>query len=132
MLLARQLNAPLLTACIYLWPNSSTMKQMLLSAALLFTGNLLYAQSADSTQKQVVEASCGQCRFGMKGEGCNLAVRINGKAYFVDGTAIDDHGDAHAQDGFCNAIRKAEVKGRVEKDRFVATYFKLLPEAKNK
>lgn len=112
--------------------NPTIMKQLLVAAAFLISGNTLYAQSADSTQKQVVEASCGQCRFGMKGEGCNLAVRINGKAYFVDGTAIDDHGDAHAQDGFCNAIRKAEVKGRVEKDRFVATYFKLLPEVKNK
>ena len=25
----------------------------------------------------------------------------------VDGTGIDSHGDAHAQQGFCNAISKA-------------------------
>lgn len=89
--------------------------------------------ATDSMQKaQVVEASCGQCRFGLKGEGCTLAVRIDGKAYFVDGSNIDDHGDAHATDGFCNAIRKAEVKGKVSNERFVATYFKLLPEPARK
>ncbi len=101
---------------------------LLLAAALL--GGTANAQT-DTTQKpQVVDASCGQCRLGLKGKGCNLAVRIDGKANFVDGTAIDDHGDAHASDGFCNAIRKAEVRGKVVNDRFVATYFKLLPEPK--
>jgi len=83
---------------------------------------------ADSTKKiQVVETACGQCQFGLKEKGCLLAVRIKGQAYFVDGTTIDEHGDAHAEDGFCNAIRKAEVQGTVVKGRFSATYFKLLP-----
>ena|ERR1051325_8676178 len=80
---------------------------------------------------QVVEASCGECQFGLTGRGCDLAVRINGKAYFVDGTSIDEHGDAHAEDGFCEAIRKAEVQGAVVNHRFKATYFKLVdPEPK--
>ena len=77
---------------------------------------------------QQVEASCGQCRLGLPGKSCDLAVRIEGKAYFVDGTTIDSHGDAHAKDGFCQAIRKAEVQGQVVNNRFVATYFRLLPE----
>jgi hypothetical protein len=81
---------------------------------------------------QIVEAACGQCKFGIKGEDCNLAVRINGQAYFVDGTKIDDHGDAHADDGFCNKIRKATVSGSVVNNRFLATSFKLLPEEKQK
>lgn len=82
----------------------------------------------DSTKKiQVVETACGQCQFGLKEKGCSLAVRINGQAYFVDGTTIDEHGDAHAEDGFCNAVRKAEVQGTVVKGRFKATYFKLQP-----
>ena len=103
---------------------------MLFITAVLQTG--AHAQS-DTTQKSLLaEAACGQCRFGLKGEGCDLAVRIDGKAYFVDGTNIDDHGDAHAQDGFCNAIRKATVKGKVVNDRFVASYFKLLPEPAKK
>ena len=28
-------------------------------------------------------------------KGCDLAVRIDGKSYFVEGTKIDEHGDAH-------------------------------------
>lgn len=88
--------------------------------------------STPQQTKQIVEASCGQCQFKLKGNGCDLAVRINGKAYFVDGSKIDDHGDAHAKDGFCEAIRKAEVTGTVEENRFKATSFKLLPEEKKK
>jgi len=81
----------------------------------------------DSSKKiQTVEASCGQCQFKLPGKGCDLAVRINGKAYFVDGTKIDDHGDAHAADGFCEAIRNAEVQGKIRKKRFRASYFRLL------
>ncbi|TPG35525.1 DUF6370 family protein [Flavobacterium pectinovorum] len=76
----------------------------------------------------IVEVSCGECQFGMKGKSCDLAVRIDGKAYFVDGTTIDKHGDAHAKDGFCNAIRKASVTGKVENGRFKATSFTLLKE----
>lgn len=87
---------------------------------------------ADSTQKiMIVETACGQCQFKLPGKSCDLAVRINGKAYFVDGTSIDEHGDAHAKDGFCNAVRKAEVKGEVVNDRFKVSYFKLLQEKKN-
>ena len=74
----------------------------------------------------VVEAACGQCRFKMKGKGCELAIRMNGKSYFVDGAKIDDYGDAHAKNGFCKATRKAEVQGTIKGDRFVATYFKLI------
>lgn len=80
----------------------------------------------ESDKAQVVEASCGTCNFGLKGDDCALAVKIEGKAYFVDGTSIDDHGDAHAKDGFCESVRKAEVRGEVQNGRYKATYFKLL------
>ena len=76
---------------------------------------------------QVVEASCGECQFGMDGEDCDLAVRIDGEAYYVDGSNTDDHGDAHAADGICNAIRQAVVVGEVVDGRFVASAFELLP-----
>ncbi len=79
------------------------------------------------SEVQLVEASCGTCQFNLKGDDCALAVRIDGKAYFVDGTSIDDHGDAHAKDGFCQAVRKAEVKGKLVNHRFALTYFKLVP-----
>ena len=65
----------------------------------------------------------------MEGEGCTLAVRLDGQAYFVEGTGIDDHGDAHAADGFCQAIREAEVTGTVENGRFHAAAFRLLPQS---
>ena len=107
------------------------MKTLLLLSILFFT-TTINAQAIQ--KKQVVEASCGQCQFGMNSKkGCDLAVKTDGKAYFVDGTKIDDHGDAHAKDGFCSAIRQAEVTGEIVDNRFVATFFKLLPVAtKNK
>lgn len=83
---------------------------------------------ADSTKKiEIAEVSCGECKFKMEGSGCDLAVRIDGKSYFVDGTKIDQHGDAHAKDGFCETIRKAEVQGEVIGGRYKVSYFKLLP-----
>ena len=87
------------------------------------------AQPDKSKKILIVEAACGQCRLGLPGEGCNLAIRLEGKSYFVDGTAIDDHGDAHANDGFCNAVRKAKVQGAVVNNRFLASYFRLVPAA---
>jgi len=76
---------------------------------------------------QVVEAACGQCQFRMTGKsGCDLAVKIDGKSYFVDGTTIHDHGDAHADDGFCEAIRQAEIQGEIIDGRFKAESFTLV------
>jgi hypothetical protein len=89
---------------------------------------VIWAQDKKENSKiQIVEASCGQCQLGMEGKSCDLAVRIDGKSYFVEGTNIDSHGDAHADDGFCASIRKAEVIGTIKNNKFVVTYFKLLP-----
>ena len=80
----------------------------------------------DVSIHQVVEAACGQCQFGMTEKlGCNLAVRIDGETYFVDGTNIHEHGDAHADDGFCNVIRSANVKGKIIDSRFKSESFTL-------
>lgn len=111
------------------------MKQIIILIAFVFGATISNAQTskAATDSMQIVEASCGQCKFGMKGKnGCDLAVRINGVPYFVEGTSIDKHGDAHADDGFCNSIRKAKVSGTVVDKRFVATSFALLPEEKAK
>jgi Family of unknown function (DUF6370) len=110
------------------------MKYILFLFVTLAVCNVSCAQTkasqtniVDATKPiKIVEVSCGQCQFKMAGKGCSLAVRIKGRSYFVDGTSIDEHGDAHADDGFCKAIRKAEVQGKIVKNRFVATYFKLL------
>jgi hypothetical protein len=116
------------------------MKSFALALALTITGFTAVAQSASPKEKtpessketQQVEASCGQCNFGLKAPGCDLAVRINGTAYFVDGSDIDSHGDAHAKDGFCSSIRQAKVQGTIIDNRFKATYFQLLPESPKK
>lgn len=114
------------------------MKKLLFTFFLLGTAAVTMAQSSDAKpagpdktkELMLVEAACGQCRLGLKGKGCDLAVRIKGKAYFVDGTSIDEHGDdAHADDGFCNAVRKAHVQGTIVKGRFKATYFQLADTA---
>lgn len=98
---------------------------------LLFIALISGAQEKKELLKsQIVEVSCGECQFGLKGKGCDLAIRIDGKSYFADGTKIDDHGDAHAKDGFCEAIRKAKVTGKIENNRFKVTSFTLLPEQK--
>jgi len=75
----------------------------------------------------IVEAGCARCRFQAAKSGCDLAIHVDGHTWLVAGTAIDDHGDAHAADGFCNATRQARVTGRFEGDLFVADEFELLP-----
>lgn len=97
---------------------------------IFFLNTICFGQTQES--KKIVEVSCGQCKFGMKDKkGCDLAVKIDTKYYFIEGTSIDDHGDAHADDGFCTTIRKAEVIGKIEDNKFKVTYFKLLALTSN-
>ena len=110
------------------------MKKCLLLLVMMVSFSLTYAQ--DTTKKKLVynpknptyevEATCGTCMFKMEGKGCLLAIKFKGKNYFVDGTDLDDHGDAHDSEGFCNAIKKAKVQGSIVKDRFEVTYFELI------
>ena len=79
-----------------------------------------------SQRVDTLDASCGSCNFQMPKKGCFLAVKVNGIACEVKGTGLDDHGDAYAQDGFCMAVRKARVQGKVEHGYFIANYFELL------
>ena len=58
--------------------------------------------------------------------GCDLAIKINNKVYFVEGFEIDDFGDAHAgHAGFCGVIRKGEIVGEIVNDKFVASSIQL-------
>lgn len=79
-----------------------------------------------------VLASCGTCNFKMKATGCPLAIKLDNKYYLVEGTGIDEHGDAHADDGFCNAVKKAKVQGAIEGDKFKVTYFELVEKSTKK
>lgn len=123
---------------IVIFRNTDYMKYLFILFIALAASLSLSAQEKkafdtlpDPNRKMhVAEAACGQCKFGLPGKSCDLAVRINGKAYFVEGTSIDEHGDAHAEDGFCNAIRKAKVQGEIVQGKFVVTYFQLLPTKK--
>lgn len=89
---------------------------------------LILASCANKNEiNQVAEISCGQCQFALDSEdGCDLAIRVDGKAYFVEGFGINDFGDAHAEHtGFCAVIRKGEIVGEIVNDKFVASSIKL-------
>lgn len=112
------------------------MKNLFLSMALSLITTLCFAQ--EPTEKpavlknQIVEASCGTCNFDLKGKVCELAVKIDGTSYYVDGTKINDHGDSHAKDGFCNVVKKAKVSGSVVNGRFKAKSFVVQKPEKTK
>lgn len=91
---------------------------------------VLFSCSEKKDKTVVAEVSCGQCQFDLTSQkGCDLAIKIDGKAFFVDGAHIDDFGDAHdKKTGFCEVIRKANVVGEVENNRFKATSIKLIEE----
>lgn len=83
-------------------------------------------QKPDSIfKKGIVEVACGQCKFGMPGKGCDLAVKIKHKCYFVKGASIDSFGNAHAANGFCNAISKAYVIGTVKDSLFFVKFIQI-------
>ena len=88
-------------------------------------GDFVTKINDDRTVSGLVLTSCGMCNFGMRNRKCSLAIQINDKAYDVKGTKIDDHGDSHAKDGFCNAVRIAKVSGQVKKNVFIADAFEL-------
>lgn len=111
--------------------NNHFIKSVLIVLLFLLFANLSRAQSnisngikADSLYNG--EISCGTCMFKMKGNGCKLAVKINEQFYFVEGAGIDDFGDAHANDGFCNAIKKATMTGTISNNIFIAK--EIVPE----
>ncbi|MBS1616604.1 MAG: hypothetical protein JST06_10865 [Bacteroidetes bacterium] len=115
------------------------MKSIFMAAVLSLLTTTGFAQVAStsapkpdpSKKLMTVETSCGECNFDMDGKTCDLAVRINGKAYFVDGVSIKEYGHPHDDNGFCVAVRQAEVQGEIVNNRFKASYFKLLSPKDN-
>ena len=93
---------------------------------LIFVFTISCSPKKENTQ--IAEVSCGQCQFDLKSqEGCNLAVRIDGESYFIDGAHIDDFGDAHDKNsGFCEVIRSAKITGKLIDNRFQATTIELI------
>ena len=96
---------------------------------ILLFGFLILASCENKKEiHQVVEISCGQCQFEIAAPmGCDLAIRLDGQAYFIDGANIDDFGDAHDQNtGFCNVVRKAKVVGVLKNGRLKASTLHLI------
>lgn len=88
----------------------------------LFLSVSIFAQKV---QNQLVEASCGMCQFKVKSaKGCSVYVKIEGNFYPVKGMDEKVFGDSHADDGYCNAVKKAYVSGEIKKGKFYATAFK--------
>ena len=98
-----------------------------LATVLIIAGCATTPPVASIDSPTIVQAACGECKLGMKGDSCDLAIVVAGHKYFVDGVKDEALGDAHAKDGICQMIRKARVTGKFEKGRFVASTFELLP-----
>ena len=68
-----------------------------------------------------LEVGCASCIYEMEGvEDCELAARIDGKAYLVELEGFDAHGA-----GLCAGAKSAVVTGAIEGDRFHATSLEL-------
>ncbi len=96
--------------------------------ALTLAGGCQSGDRRAAPPEPVYDVGCSICIFRMPPEdGCRLAIRIEGKPYLVQGSSLDDHGDAHAPDGLCNTVRQAHAAGRIESARFIASRIELLP-----
>ena len=93
--------------------------------------SLVTAVPDDGNIEGLVITSCGQCKLGYKGKsGCSLTIKIGESIYPVEGTGIHDHGDAHAKEGFCSAIRVAWATGKIKDKVFHAESFQLVGDSR--
>jgi hypothetical protein len=99
---------------------------------LLFIALLIFSSCATSKRNRdiegIYEIACGKCIYDMTGDECDLAILIDEKHYYVEGSGVSDHGDEHADDGLCETSRKAQVKGKINYGIFKAEYVKIIPE----
>mgnify|MGYP003667059589 CR=1 FL=1 len=99
---------------------------------LLFVVLLIISSCATSKRNKdiegIYEIACGKCIYDMTGDDCDLAVLIDGKHYYVDGSGVSDHGDEHADDGLCETPRKALIKGQIKYGVFLAESVKIITE----
>jgi len=99
---------------------------------LFFIALLILTSCATTKQNRDIEGeyeiACGKCIYDMTGDECDLAVLINGKHYYIEGSGISEHGDEHADDGLCKTSRKANVKGEIKYGVFIAEYVEIIEE----
>lgn len=103
-------------------------KILSLSIVVLVISSCATMKNTDTVVDGTYDVSCGICNFEMTGDDCALAIVIDGKNYYIEGSAIDEHGDAHAADGLCTVVRKAKVKGVIKKGVFIAESVVLIEE----
>lgn len=85
------------------------------------SGHAPHAQAAKTITDQTVDAACGVCIYKMPGvTGCPLAIKIDGKAYLVEGAKWPNH-------DYCDRNCQAVVSGKIEGDKFIATKFDAKP-----
>ncbi len=76
-----------------------------------------------SANAQTLEVGCAGCVFSMPGaEGCQLAVKMGDKIHLVSGVEMPGH-----ETGLCDHSRMANIDGKLDGERFVATAFELKP-----
>ena len=68
-----------------------------------------------------VLVSCGMGTFMNGDNDCALAIKVGPRILKVRGVGIDDHGDSHDSDGYCNVIKKTYVEGIVRNNTFIPT-----------
>jgi hypothetical protein len=103
----------------------------LIVLTIVFIGISAKAQEKEKSYK--VLAACGTCQFNMSSPtGCALAIKVAGKTYWVDGSALADHGDEHAEDGMCKIVKKVVTTGVFLDNRFKASSFTLISDKKKK
>jgi len=74
-----------------------------------------------TAEAMTYEVGCGGCIFEMAdAEGCEAAVKVDGKAYRIVGVEIPAH-----KIGLCSGSAEADMAGEVQDGIFVATSFAL-------
>jgi hypothetical protein len=104
------------------------LKSLSIGVVVLLMTSCATMKNTDTVIEGVYDVSCGICNLEMTGDDCELAIIIDAKKYYVEGSGINEHGDAHAEDGLCSVIRKANVKGVIKKGVFVAEKIELITE----
>ena len=100
------------------------MKKLFLLLMMVFSVAVFAQQKLSD---KVVETGCGMCIFKQpEYKSCKMAVKIGSKFYQLEGVKQKDLGDAHADMGYCKAMRKARVSGTVKNGKFYATKFEYL------
>ena len=118
---------------------------IILVFSIIFTSNIVFAgcggcRPSRSNEKKVstlvenlpkdnfirgnVLISCGMCNFMTNTEDCSLTIKVGSSVLSISGIGIDDHGDSHAIDGYCNVIKKVYVEGEIKGDSFKPTILK--------